>query len=693
MLRLTKQQAEHTAVRTSEWWIALVAGLLLAAGYWWTLLTGGGLVGGDTYPYFFPQKQLMAEEFAKGRLPLWHDRTSYGYPLHAESQAGIFYPSNQLLYRLFDINTAYSLSIVLHYWLAYVFGWRFLRTQAASQTAALVGAMIYVYGWFPARASLEWSIIGGVWFPAALWMTDQLIRCPSRRAFAALAACLGLHLLAGHFALAFITELTCVGYAVLRLLLNRRSADSAVTTHSPGVTRRLTPVVLAVLAGLLLAAVQLIPTLELKRLSQRQGENTAFNPQYGHLPPVYLTQVLASWWYWHTPEMVQSRQMMQYPLTVAADSNPVEAHLYFGLIPLGMLVLSLNSAVRARMPSGVWMTWAVLSLFAVIYATGWLVPYMRYVPGFGFFMGPGRYTIITTMGASVIVALTADALLTRRTPRMKKFILLMIAAVTFPDLRWSSQPPVCDAVQVPDAPCSQLNESWLAKTLQQAGPHDVRLLSPGPNVANLYGISCVPQYLGLGPAEYYVDQTTYRTQPEPGDTSEFPSPDEVQRLRDRGVTHLLATEPIISLSPEMELVASAPDSFLNAVWGRGGSDCFLYRFKDLPQRVFSPTADALTSWEWLQHDPGKILLQVHLSQRAVIGLRELMYPGWEVAVDGQPAVPTQSDGFSRMVEVPTGEHTIQWVYRPRSVLAGGIISLSTTVLLLGLIWKKNVAAA
>jgi len=143
----------------------------------------------------------------------------------------------------------------------------------------------------------------------------------------------------------------------------------------------------------------------------------------------------------------------------------------------------------------------------------------------------------------------------------------------------------------------------------------------------------------------------------------------------------------------MELVASAPDSFLNAVWGRGGSDCFLYRFKDLPQRVFSTTADALTSWEWLQHDPGEILLQVHLSQPAVIGLRELMYPGWEVAVDGQPAVPTQSDGFSRMVEVPSGEHTIQWVYRPRSVLAGGIISLSTTVLLLGLIWKKNVATA
>ena len=61
---------------------------------------GGGLVGGDTYPYFLPQKIVLAESFARGELPLWHNLTGLGYPLHAESQAGVFYPTNQILYRL-----------------------------------------------------------------------------------------------------------------------------------------------------------------------------------------------------------------------------------------------------------------------------------------------------------------------------------------------------------------------------------------------------------------------------------------------------------------------------------------------------------------------------------------------------------------------------------------------------------------
>ena len=92
----------------TEWLIAVVLSGCLSAFVWKGLLFGGGLVGGDTYPYFFPQKQLLADSLTRGEIPLWHDRTSLGYPLHAESQAGIFYPSNQLLYRLVEINTAYS---------------------------------------------------------------------------------------------------------------------------------------------------------------------------------------------------------------------------------------------------------------------------------------------------------------------------------------------------------------------------------------------------------------------------------------------------------------------------------------------------------------------------------------------------------------------------------------------------------
>ncbi len=304
--------------------------------------------------------------------------------------------------------------------------WRFARSQRLSQLAALFAAAIFVYGWFPVRVSLEWSIIGAVWFPTCLWLTVRWLERRSVPRLVMLAMAFAIHLLAGHFTLAFITELTCIAYALLwTVFQNRRerrdaskpgvdpvSASvpvrrSAVELFAPGGA-----VVVAVMLSVGLAAVQVVPTLELRQVSQRQGQNKAFNPAYGHLPPVYMTQVVASWWYWHTPEMVQTRAMLKYPfLSVNADSNQVEAHLYFGLIPFGLLLLLvINGDVRRRIPAGAVFCWSILGLAGLLYATGWFVPIFKHLPGFGFFMGPARYTIITTMGAAILAGAVLDVL-------------------------------------------------------------------------------------------------------------------------------------------------------------------------------------------------------------------------------------------------------------------------------------------
>jgi hypothetical protein len=179
-----KPGTDPQEVRAREWLLIASISALICVVYWWKLLNGGGLNGGDTYPYFMPQKMVFAQAIANGSLPLWHDLTGLGYPLHAESQAGVFYPTNQLLYRLFDFHTAYNVSIVLHYWLAFVFTWRFARCQKLGNAGAVLAAVVFVYGWFPARISLEWSIIGGVWLPLTLWLTDRLLSKPSLRRWA-----------------------------------------------------------------------------------------------------------------------------------------------------------------------------------------------------------------------------------------------------------------------------------------------------------------------------------------------------------------------------------------------------------------------------------------------------------------------------------------------------------------------------
>lgn len=686
-LRKTANASPTAPVSAAQWCVAVLLGLSLAAGVWRTLLQGGGLVGGDTYPYFFPQKQVLAEALRSGTLPLWHDRTGLGYPLHAESQAGVLYPSNQILYRLLDINTAYSVSIVLHYWLGYVFCWRFLRTQQVSQTSALLAAIVFIYGWFPARVSLEWSSIGAVWFPATLWLTDRLLDRLSIARISLLACAVATHLLAGHFTLAFISQLCCTSYALLkvgrtgRTAVTAQSAPGGACDGTPGrwwPLQQIAAVGGAIVLGLCLAAAQLLPTLELQQLSQRAGANTAFDPGYGHLPPVYLTQLVASWWYWHTPEMVLNRELTRYPfLSSASATNQVEAHLYFGLLPLLLLLSAVNPRLRLRKPAAGWMIWTVLSVLSVIYAFGWLIPVTRHLPGFGFFMGPGRYTLITTMGAAVLTGLALDAWLYRRSLVVRCGATVLIGVLTLPDLLWSSEYPVRDAVTVRQPPLGFLPDSWIAAEFRRLGDGQVRLLAPGPNVANLYGVSCVPQYLGLGPADYYTDEKTYRTQPAADDPAEFPNPDELQRLRERGVTHILATAPISRLSPALELAGSGPDAFLNAVWSRGSSPCYLYRLLDPPQRVAVEGSDLPANWRWIRRSPEVVEFEITLESSAVVTLRELMLPGWQVQMDGTPAVPLADSGFARQVQVASGTHTIRWHYQPASFRQGVLLSLIT----------------
>ena len=71
MSRMTAANGRETSWR--EWLVALVIGCGLSLYVWRGFLAGGGLVGGDTYPYFFPQKQVLAESFARGEIPLWHN--------------------------------------------------------------------------------------------------------------------------------------------------------------------------------------------------------------------------------------------------------------------------------------------------------------------------------------------------------------------------------------------------------------------------------------------------------------------------------------------------------------------------------------------------------------------------------------------------------------------------------------------
>jgi hypothetical protein len=378
------------------------AALALAALFWWPLFEGAGFIGGDVYSYYLPQKVVYAEDLANGQLPLWNNRAGHGYPIVGESQTGPFYPFNLVLYGLLPLNLAYNVNHLLHYVLAFAFTWLYARALGLSRWAAGLAALVYVYGWFPPRCCWEWAIIGGAWMPAAFWCVESFLST-RRTVFAfGLCAVLTLQLLAGHFNLAFLTLLALVPYVLLRLAFANRDLPAATRQRS---IRLGATVLVAVASAFGLAGLQLGPTWELKQLSQRQTPGQEHNLAHGSIPVWYWNQMVRPW-YWYSLYTNRDDALREAEPALGAMTNQVEAHLYFGLVPL---MLALLEAVRIFWSRDrVSLIWLVLSVAALLYTTGWLLGVTRHLPGFDFFQGPGRYGVITTLGVAILAAKALD---------------------------------------------------------------------------------------------------------------------------------------------------------------------------------------------------------------------------------------------------------------------------------------------
>ena len=668
-------------VSIRSWLLASSVAVGLSLIFWWPLYSGGGLVGGDIYTYFIPQKAYLAEHLERGELPLWNNRVGHGYPVVGESQTGLFYPFH-LLYAVLGVSAAYNTVQLVHYVLAFLFTWAFARQLGLGDVAGLLVGLVYVYGWFPPRIVLEWAILGGTWLPAALWVSERFVSRPRCLDLLLLSLILALQMLAGHFNLAFVTQLVLLAYIPSRLLW----ADRGLPNRGASVKGRLL-VAVALSMGLSfgLAAGQLLPTWELKQSSQRDDVvGRKYDPGYGHMPFAYWSQVVTPWrWY----EAGEDR-VSQYEAG-PADTNQVEAHLYFGLPTVGLLLVGLVGWCIGRRSDRRLVLWVVLGSVALLYTPAWHLSVTRHLPGFGFFTGPGRYGIVTALAAAVLAGVTWQWLVTRPLLVRRGGLVVLLATVFFPLLTWDLwevSRKQTYAVFLETPLIDRLEHSPVAGRLQRLqgpGGQPVRLFCDYQNLPTLLRVASTPVYLGLGPAEYFDRELMM-----PGQLSlrGRPTPEQVAWLERAGVTHLLTRRPLdTSAWPVRQIEHYTADPFLQVAYEGGGwhLEFFLYSMNDSRGRLSWLAGEDTASAEITEYTANRVTATVESTRGGRVVLTDLAYPGWEVSVDGQAAESVRVEGMYRGVDVPAGSHQVAWVYRPMSVILGAVLSGVSLLLCVG----------
>jgi hypothetical protein len=217
-------------------------------------------------------------------VPLWNPSIMTGRPFEADAQSAIFSPFSIPAY-LLPLFTALGWIALLKLWLAsfgtYLLGRALgMRFAGAMLAAVSYGFCLWEVTWLTYPHASVWALI-----PLLLVATDRAIRRPDARGAWPLAAVTGLHLLSGHPESSFHAEVAAVVFGALRV------RGLGVPWRRP-----LAAFVGASLFGLALAAVAVLPFLELLRRSadihQRSG-----SAQHNHLPLKYTLEAFLPDWY------------------------------------------------------------------------------------------------------------------------------------------------------------------------------------------------------------------------------------------------------------------------------------------------------------------------------------------------------------------------------------------------------------
>jgi hypothetical protein len=107
-------------------------------------------------------------------------------------------------------------------------------------------------------------------------------------------------------------------------------------------------------------------------------------------------------------------------------------------------------------------------------------------------------------------------------------------------------------------------------------------------------------------------------------------------------------------------------------------------------KVADITADTTATIRLVSSNPKSLKYESKSSSDGLAVFSEIYYPGWEATIDGNPANVLRADYILRALEIPAGEHVIEFVFRPEAYVTGNKITTASSwivlLFLLGSIW-------
>ena len=341
----------------------------------------------DGIAQYYPWRLFAAESLRAGVIPLWNPYQFCGTPFVANGQSAVFYPLNAVFW-LMPVGRAFGWSAWLHLALTGWFAYLFLRRVGADRVGSVAGAVVWQgNGFFVAWMHLPTVLCTAGWLPLALLCVERALAQGRARWAVGAGAALGMAGLAGHPQMLQLVVLMTGAYALVRGL-----APSLRVGVGARLARLAATGVVAVGVAGGLAAVQLLPTLDLLRIAHRTFTPgpESYRAYLSHaMPSAQLAGMLL-------PHAFGHPALGSY----VGQDNYAEFAAYVGIVGLA---LALWGALSCRTWHARFFALSVLVVFLIALGTSVNGPLYRWVPGMARSGGPGRMLLLGMFGLSVMV--------------------------------------------------------------------------------------------------------------------------------------------------------------------------------------------------------------------------------------------------------------------------------------------------
>jgi len=270
-ITLDETECKRVAGRQRGWEIfALALMIVLPFVVYLPVTTGYATFAGfDHTGINQPLKMVAFESLRNGDMPLWEHAIDRGMPLFAEGEAGLFYPLNLLFLLPGDFLTIYNIVVLLCLSIAGVLFYLWIRKLGVGRISSTLAAIAHQFGATVNFNKANMNILEGyILAPLALLLLEKIGSGDDGRdrplmRTAGLGLVFAAMIFAGQAQYVVYTGLFCAVYIIVRVIFAGRSGYRDVLM-SMGL-----PFAGGIVLGGGVAAVQLLPMLELIPLSER----------------------------------------------------------------------------------------------------------------------------------------------------------------------------------------------------------------------------------------------------------------------------------------------------------------------------------------------------------------------------------------------------------------------------------------